>query len=65
MKHHVLFDEPGGRRARSICGKFVDRITDHATKPDCPDCQKLLADRLAFDLNALDEDEQERAHDHI
>lgn len=65
ITHHVLFDQPGKRLARAICGRLVDRNTDHETVPSCEDCQRLLADRDAFDLNTIDPNDNEAMHDHI
>jgi hypothetical protein len=42
--HFVLWDDPGHRSARALCGRIVYR-TEHSKDPSCHDCAKALITR--------------------
>jgi hypothetical protein len=46
LSHYVLWDAPGGRLVRALCGLLIRR-REHANAPTCPTCAQLLAAREA------------------
>ena len=46
LSHYVIWDAPGGRLVRALCGLLIRR-REHANQPTCPTCAKLLAAREA------------------
>ena len=39
--HHVMFDQPGYRLARALCGRLIFRA-ESVGDPTCPDCLRAL-----------------------
>jgi hypothetical protein len=44
LSHYVVWDAPGGRLVRALCGLLIRR-REHANAPTCPTCAQLLAER--------------------
>ena len=53
--HHVMFDQPGYRLARALCGRLIFRA-ESVGEPTCPDCLRALEDLDGGNLPPAPED---------
>jgi hypothetical protein len=51
--HFVRYDQPGRRQSRALCGKSVDRYTEHSTEPTCPDCKRIREEENAQTADSM------------
>jgi hypothetical protein len=46
LTHYCLYDMPGGRLVRALCGLLIYR-REHSNEPTCPECLAELCERNA------------------